>query len=137
MIGILDLISLSISNNQTQYLGSVNIMPGEINTSSTYSFSTSVQVLIEEVKYNIDQYFINKSRINQIQPLINSIKLQIRGKFTYLQQVTQQQNIKMLNNNFIPDQSLARIINQLQNEIDSLNTELEYWENQLALTENN
>jgi len=37
---------------------------GEINTSSTYSFSTSVEVLIEEVKFNIDNYFINKSRTN-------------------------------------------------------------------------
>lgn len=110
---------------------------GEVNTSSTYSFSTSVQVLIEEVKYNIDQYFINKSRTNQIQPVINSIELKIRGKFTYLQQVIQQRNLSIQNNDGRLDESLARIIYQLQNEINSLNTDLEYWKNQLALTENN
>ena len=32
---------------------------GEVNTSSPYSFSTSLQVLINEVKFNIDQYWLN------------------------------------------------------------------------------
>jgi hypothetical protein len=33
---------------------------GEVNTSSQYSFSTSTQVLIDEVKFNIDQYLNNR-----------------------------------------------------------------------------
>lgn len=31
---------------------------GDVNTSSTYSFSSSTQVLINEVKFNIDQYLV-------------------------------------------------------------------------------
>tara|TARA_Y100000385_G_C13019361_1_gene605436 strand:- start:50 stop:1198 length:1149 start_codon:yes stop_codon:yes gene_type:complete len=31
---------------------------GEVNTSSPYSFSTSIQVLVDETKFNIDQYLL-------------------------------------------------------------------------------
>lgn len=36
---------------------------GEVNTSSTYSFSSSTSVLIEEVKFNIDQYLLKNPQI--------------------------------------------------------------------------
>jgi len=32
---------------------------GEVNTSSPYSFSTSIQVLVDETKFNIDQYLLD------------------------------------------------------------------------------
>lgn len=47
---------------------------GEINTSSTYSFSISVEVLISEVKFNIDNYFISKSRVNVSPTIIDKVK---------------------------------------------------------------
>lgn len=39
---------------------------GEVNTSSKYSFTTSTQVLLEEVKFNIDQYLKSQSESVQI-----------------------------------------------------------------------
>ena len=39
---------------------------GELNTSSKYSFTTSTQVLLEEVKFNIDQYLTAYSESVQI-----------------------------------------------------------------------
>ena len=36
---------------------------GNANTSSTYSFSSSTQVLVEEVKFNIDQYLLKNPQI--------------------------------------------------------------------------
>lgn len=36
---------------------------GEVNTASSYSFSSSTQVLIDEVKFNIDQYLLKNPQI--------------------------------------------------------------------------
>ena len=43
---------------------------GDVNTSSTYSFSSSTQVLINEVKFNIDQYL--KTRPQEIAQTIDT-----------------------------------------------------------------
>jgi len=42
---------------------------GEVNTSSSYSFSSSTEVLINEVKFNIDQYLIKNPQIEKIIPV--------------------------------------------------------------------
>ncbi len=39
---------------------------GIINTNSSYSFSTSIQVLVDETKFNIDQYIIQSTSLNNI-----------------------------------------------------------------------
>lgn len=38
---------------------------GEVNTSSTYSYSSSTKVLIDEVKFNIDQYLLKNPKTVQ------------------------------------------------------------------------
>ena len=46
---------------------------GVINTSSQYSFTTSTQVLLEEVKFNIDQYL--KSQSESVQIKVETVQL--------------------------------------------------------------
>ena len=46
---------------------------GEVNTSSQYSFTTSTQVLLEEVKFNIDQYL--KSQSESVQIKVETVQL--------------------------------------------------------------
>jgi len=103
-----------------------------VNTSSTYSFSTSLQVLIEEVKYNIDNYFITKTRTDEISPIISDIKLEIRNKYKLFQTLQQRQAIFARNNRRL-DPSLTEQIKTLEKEITTLNENLKYWESQLNL----
>jgi len=105
---------------------------GKVNTSSTYSFSTSLQVLIEEVKYNIDNYFITKTRTDEISPIISDIKLEIRNKYKLFQTLQQRQAIFARNNRRL-DPSLTEQIKTLEKEITTLNENLKYWESQLNL----
>jgi len=111
---------------------------GEINTASTYSFSTSVEVLISEVKFNIDNYFISKSRTNEISPIITGLEQTIKSKYNSLQQLLSQQSILLEEQNqeslyFEEDKRLVIQISKEQNEITRLNEELEYWKAQLDL----
>ena len=46
---------------------------GELNTSSKYSFTTSTQVLLEEVKFNIDQYLKSKESVQTKTVQLNNI----------------------------------------------------------------
>lgn len=46
---------------------------GELNTSSKYSFTTSTQVLLEEVKFNIDQYLKSKESVQTKTAQLNNI----------------------------------------------------------------
>jgi len=39
---------------------------GDVNTDSSYSFSTSIQVLVDETIFNIDQYIIQSTSLNNI-----------------------------------------------------------------------
>jgi len=52
---------------------------GVVNTSSPYSFSTSIQVLVDETKFNIDQYIIQSTN-NIIEIEGNTIEMKGDGK---------------------------------------------------------
>jgi hypothetical protein len=49
---------------------------GEVNTSSKYSFTTSTQVLLEEVKFNIDQWYnslVSETSSDEIDTQLNKV----------------------------------------------------------------
>lgn len=127
---------------------------GEINTSSTYSFSTSVQVLIEEVQFNIDNYFISKERTNEVSLIISDIKQEIEPQIKELQKEISEryaifQNYQkriaeqvkeygrydeQLYEDFENEEKYIQKLNtQLKNLQNKLNTDLKYWESQLQL----
>jgi hypothetical protein len=56
----------------TLYSSPPDLGAGVVNTDSSYSFSTSIQVLVDETKFNIDQYII-QSISNIDQYIIQSI----------------------------------------------------------------
>ncbi len=50
----------------TLYSSPPDLGAGVVNTDSSYSFSTSIQVLVDETKFNIDQYIIQSTSLNNI-----------------------------------------------------------------------
>lgn len=107
---------------------------GEINTASTYSFSTSVEVLISEVKFNIDNYFISKSRTNEISPIITDLKKLISQRYSLLQSYQIALATQAAINDVRIDDITQKDIDNETNYINSLNEQLEFWEAQLDLS---
>ena len=50
----------------TLYSSPPDLGAGVVNTNSSYSFSTSLQVLVDETEFNIDQYIIQLESLNKI-----------------------------------------------------------------------
>ena len=50
----------------TLYSSPPDLGAGVVNTDSSYSFSTSIQVLVDETIFNIDQYIIQSTSLNNI-----------------------------------------------------------------------
>ncbi len=55
---------LSSNVGVTLYSSPPDLGAGVVNTDSSYSFSTSIQVLVDETKFNIDQYLIQSTSNN-------------------------------------------------------------------------
>lgn len=114
---------------------------GEINTDSKYSFSTSVEVLVEEVKFQIDNYFLSLSRKDVITPKIDKIKRQRRKASDELSKLKESRAYFLSTLGDDEDgeydlkdyleETYGNDIKRKQKEINQLQEELEYWKIQL------